>query len=154
MNSINLVGRLATEPNLSYTSQGIEIATVTIAVKRAFKTNDGVEADFIRIKAFKKTAELLANITKGREVGISGSWQTGKFENNQGQMIYTNECIVNQLTFIGSKADTQQGQPQQTNRPANNQANKQQYQQDTLQGTDPFASSGQPIDIDSNDLPF
>ena len=154
MNSVNLVGRLATEPNLSYTSQGTEIATVTIAVKRAFKTNDGVEADFIRLKAFKKTAELLANITKGREVGISGSWQTGKFENNQGQMIYTNECIVNQLTFIGSKSDTQQGQPQQTNRPANNQANKQQYQQDTLQGTDPFASSGQPIDIDSNDLPF
>ena len=59
-------------------------------------------------------------------------------------MVYTNECIVNQLTFIGSKADTQQGQPQQTNRPANNQASI----------TDPFASSGQPIDIDSSDLPF
>ena len=66
MNSVNLIGRLVSEPDLSYTSQGTAIATVTIAVKRAFKTNDGVEADFIRIKAFKKTAELLANITKGR----------------------------------------------------------------------------------------
>lgn len=139
MNSVNLLGRLTKEPDLSYTSNGMAVVSATIAVNRAFKTQDGVEADFIRIKAFKKTAELIANIKKGEQLGVSGSWQTGSFDNREGVRVYTNDCIVNQLTFVsgqgGNTGNSQQGMP-----------NK--------QHEDPFNKSSQPIDISDDDLPF
>lgn len=143
MNSVNLLGRLTKEPDLSYTSNGMAVVSATIAVNRAFKTQDGVEADFIRIKAFKKTAELIANIKKGEQLGVSGSWQTGSFDNREGVRVYTNDCIVNQLTFVSGQGGNA-GNSQQ------DQTSKQQWQ-----NRDPFdRPSSQPIDIDDQDLPF
>lgn len=141
MNSVSLMGRLVKEPDLSYTANGVAIVSATIAVNRSFKTQDGVEADFIRIKAFKKTAELIANIKKGEQLGVSGSWQTGSYDNQQGVRVYTNECIVNQLTFVSGQGGQSNNTQQQTN-------NEQQ------QNRDPFEKNGQPIEIDDQDLPF
>jgi len=142
MNSVNLIGRLTRDPEMTYSQSGMAITTATIAVNRAFKSQDGVEADFIRIKAFKKTAELIANIKKGDRLGVSGSWQTGSFDNAKGERVYTNDCIVNQLTFIETKGQSNSG-GQQQGKP-NNQYN-----------ADPFnKTSGQPINIEDDDLPF
>jgi single-strand DNA-binding protein len=34
---------------------------------------------------------------------VEGRWQTGSFTNKEGQKIYTNDCIVNQVEFAESK---------------------------------------------------
>ncbi|MDT1995188.1 single-stranded DNA-binding protein [Carnobacterium divergens] len=141
MNSVNLIGRLTSVADLTYSSNGIALASVTIAVKRAFKTGDGLEADFIRLKAFRKTAELLANVEKGKEIGISGSWQTGSYENAQGTKVYTNDCIVQQITFIGSKSTNNDEREHQQSYKANPNNYKQQ-------------NYGSEIDIKDDDLPF
>ncbi|MCO6018262.1 single-stranded DNA-binding protein [Carnobacterium divergens] len=141
MNSVNLIGRLTNVADLKYSSSGIALASVTIAVKRVFKTGDGVEADFIRLKAFRKTAELLANVEKGKEIGISGSWQTGSYENAQGMKVYTHDCNVQQITFIGSKSTNNDEKEHQQNY----QANPNNYKQQNY---------GSEIDIKDDDLPF
>ena len=160
MNSVNLIGRLTKDPDMSYSQAGMAITTATIAVNRAFKSQDGVEADFIRIKAFKKTAELIATIRKGERLGVSGSWQTGSFDNQKGERVYTNDCIVNQLTFVETKGQSNNngGQNQQQNNQnqsynQNNQNNQQSnYQQGGYQQQQ--QRYGQPIDIQDKDLPF
>jgi len=176
MNSVNLIGRLTKDPEMSYSQSGMAITTATIAVNRAFKSQDGVEADFIRIKAFKKTAELIATIRKGERLGVSGSWQTGSFDNQKGERVYTNDCIVNQLTFVETKGQgNNSGQQQQQNNQGYGQNTQQSgYQQNNYQkqqsnnqygnqntatnnyqrNDDPFNKSGQPINISDDDLPF
>ncbi|KRN84200.1 single-stranded DNA binding protein (Ssb) [Carnobacterium maltaromaticum] len=157
INRVVLVGRLTKDSDLKYTSSGTAVASFTLAVNRQFTNQSGErEADFINCVVWRKQAESLANFTrKGSLIGVEGRLQTRSYDNQQGQRVYVTEVVVDIFSLLESKAaNEERQQPQQTNRPANNQASKQQYQQNTLQGTDPFASSGQPIDIDSKDLPF
>lgn len=162
INRVVLVGRLTKDADLKYTSSGTAVASFTLAVNRQFTNQSGErEADFINCVVWRKQAESLANFTrKGSLIGVEGRLQTRSYDNQQGQRVYVTEVVVDSFSLLEPKAANEERQQpqqtQQTNRPANNQAraDKQQYQQDNLPGTDPFASSGQPIDIDSKDLPF
>ena len=59
MNSVQLLGRLARDPEVRYTDGGATIASFTLAVDRRFKQENGETADFISCKAFGKTAEFI-----------------------------------------------------------------------------------------------
>ena len=107
MNNVNLIGRLARDPELKYTNTGKAVASFTVAVNRGFGKDN--EADFINCVAWEKTAENMANYTsKGSQVGISGRLQVRSYDNNEGKKVYVTEVVANFVEFIGSKAD--QGQ--------------------------------------------
>lgn len=138
MNNWTGIGRTTKEIELKYSQSGTAIASFTLAVNRQFKNQNGErEADFIRCIAFGKTGETLAQyVKKGQQLGIEGRIQTGSYENQQGQRVYTTDVVVNQFTFISEqkqRADTYNNQVQQ---------------QPNLQ------NQGQQIDIDDQDLPF
>ena len=58
-------------------------------------------ADFINIVAWGKTAEVAANyLQKGKLVGIQGRLQSGKYEDKDGNTIYTTDVVVNNLEMI------------------------------------------------------
>lgn len=140
MNSINLIGNLTRDFDLKYSKSGTAYVTGGIAVQRKFKNQSGeYESDFINLKAFGKTAEMLANhFNKGSKIGISGSLQTGSYENQQGQRVYTSDVMVEQVTFVERKS--------------NGQGNHQQNQNKPQQSNDPFGGSS--IDVIDSDLPF
>ncbi len=147
MNNWSGVGRLTKDVDLRYYQSGTAVANFTLAINRPFKNQDGErEADFIRILAFGKTAETIAQyVKKGQQLGIEGRIQTGSYENKQGQMVYTTDIVVNQFTFISeSKGGQQQGQ--QNNVQWNQQQGQFQQQNNGMQG------QGAPID--DQDLPF
>ncbi|HPZ59123.1 MAG TPA: single-stranded DNA-binding protein, partial [Bacillota bacterium] len=77
MNCVVLIGRLTKDPELRYIPQSeTAVASFTLAVDRPMAREK--TADFIRIVAFGKTAELCERyLTKGRLVGIQGRIQTG-----------------------------------------------------------------------------
>ena len=140
MNSINLIGNLTRDFDLKYSKSGTAYVTGGIAVQRKFKNQSGeYESDFINLKAFGKTAEMLANhFNKGSKIGISGSLQTGSYENQQGQRVYTSDVMVEQVTFVERKS--------------NGQGNHQQNQNKPQASNDPFGGSS--IDISDDSLPF
>ncbi len=147
MNSINLIGNLTRDFDLKYSKSGTAYVTGGIAVQRKFKNQSGeYESDFINLKAFGKTAEILANhFAKGSKIGISGSLQTGSYENKEGQRVYTTDVVIEQFTFVERGGGNTGGQ---TQRATNNaQAN----QNIANQTSDPFG--GNSIDI-TDDLPF
>lgn len=139
MNNTSLLGRLTADVDLRYSQNGTAVGMFNLAVNRPFKnkqTNE-YDADFIRCKAFGKTAETLANyVKKGQQVAISGRIETGRYENQQGQTVYTTDVIVEGFTFVGGQGN--QGQ----------QNNVQQNQQNALQ------QAGQQLDVNPDDLPF
>ena len=148
MNSINLIGNLTKDFDLKYSQSGTVFANGSVAVQRRFKNQKGeYETDFINLKAFGKTAENLANyFSKGSKIGISGSLQTGSYENKEGQRVYTTDVVIEQFTFVESRGANTGGQTQRTNN--NTQVN----QNSANQTRDPF--SGSSIDITDDDLPF
>ena len=147
MNNWSGVGRLTKDVDLRYSQSGNAVGNFTLAVNRPFKNQNGErEADFIRILAFGKTAETIAQyVKKGQQLGIEGRIQTGSYENKQGQMVYTTDVVVNQFTFISESKGGQQN-TQQNNVQWNQQQGQFQQQNNGMQG------QGAPID--DQDLPF
>ena len=146
INNVVLVGRLAKEPELRYTASGQAVASCNIAVQRRFKNQNGdYESDFINIKAFSKTAELLAeHFRKGSKLGITGNIQTGSYENQQGQKVYTTDVVVENLTFVERKnSDSSVFNSNHSNYSQNNQS-----------PSKSSSFSGSSIDILDDDLPF
>ncbi|MBV4417174.1 single-stranded DNA-binding protein [Clostridium tyrobutyricum] len=98
MNNVNLIGRFTKDPELRFTpGQGKPVTTFTLAVDRRKKD----EADFIRVVAWGKTAESIANyMKKGRLIGITGSIRTGSYEGKDGTKRYTTDVVASQVQFL------------------------------------------------------
>lgn len=132
MNRAILIGRLTRDPELRYTPNGTATTTFTLAVDRPFTNNGQREADFITIVTWRQLAENCANyLRKGRLTAVEGRIQVRSYENNEGRKVFITEVVADNVRFLES--------------------NKQERQQE--QGT-PFQDEGNPIDINSDDLPF
>lgn len=120
MNSVILMGRFTRDPEVRVAQSGNSVATFTVAVDRAMskdkkeqaERNGQPTADFIRCMAFGNTADAIGRFfTKGRKILLEGHIQTGKYENQQGQTVFTTDVIVGRFYFVDSQ-QTQQTQPQ------------------------------------------
>lgn len=184
LNRAVLTGRLTRDVDLRYTQSGTAVGSFTLAVDRNFTNQQGErEADFINCVIWRKSAENLANfVHKGSLVGIDGRIQTRNYENQQGQRVYVTEVVVDNFALLEPRSarnnsNNQQGgnAPQQNNgnnnpfdntnsnnsnpnpnnnggNNANNNSNGNGGQQSN--SNDPFANSGDSIDISDDDLPF
>lgn len=113
MNKVILMGRMTRDAEIRY-SQGenaMAIARITLAVDRRVKRDPNSSeptADFISCVAFKKQAEFIEKYCKqGTKLVVEGRWQTGNYTNNDGQKVYTNECMIENLEFAESKASSE-----------------------------------------------
>ena len=114
MNSTNFYGRVSSD--IDYRVNGDKgVARFSIAVNRRTKEH---KADFFRIVAFGKTAELINNnFRKGSRIALEcTAVQPEKYTNQQGQTIYPNvEFWVTSLDFVDTKAESgQTSAPQAT----------------------------------------
>lgn len=110
MNSVILIGRLTSDPELRFLpGNGNAVARFSLAVDRGLSKDKKAEfqqqgkptADFIRIVVFGRQAENCANyLSKGKQVAIQGSIQTGSYTNQQGQKVYTTDVLANRVEFI------------------------------------------------------
>ncbi len=108
MNKVILMGRLTADPEIRYSQEGMYIASFTLAVDRRIKKDGQPTADFIRCTAFGKGGEFAEKyLVKGTKIALEGHWQTGSYKNQEGVMIYTNDCIVDKLEFAESKKSEQ-----------------------------------------------
>ena len=63
-------------------------------------------ADFIRCKAFGKTADFAEKyLDKGMKVAVEGRINTGSYTNKEGQKVYTTDVIVNAHHFCEGKGE-------------------------------------------------
>ncbi|EAC3508411.1 single-stranded DNA-binding protein [Listeria monocytogenes] len=159
MNRVVLVGRLTKDPDLRYTPAGVAVATFTLAVNRPFKNGQGEqEADFIQCVVWRKPAENVANfLKKGSLTGVDGRVQTRNYEGNDGKRVYVTEIVAESVQFLEPKQNAVEGSTPNNNQNeasySNNNKNGS-YRASSSQNSDSFASEGEPIDINPDDLPF
>lgn len=124
MNSVQLLGRLTSDPEPRNTQSGVATCRFTIAVDRGFKNKQTGEreADFINCIAWRQTAEFISRYwTKGKMIAVTGSLRTGSYQdkNHPDVKHYTTDVNVDEAFFCGDKSEnatpTQQAAPQYSN---------------------------------------
>ena len=85
LNRIVVIGRLTRDPELRSTSNGVAVATFTVAVDRNFSNNRGErETDFIPVVLWGRSAELVGNsCAKGHRLGVEGRIQVRTYEDKE-----------------------------------------------------------------------
>lgn len=103
INNVTLVGRLVRDPELRRTGNGTAVVNFTLAVNRPYAKEGDIEADFINILCWDKTAENVEKYCfKGSLVGITGEIQTRSYDNKEGNQVYVTEVVARSVQFIST----------------------------------------------------
>lgn len=119
MNKTIQTGRLTGDPEVRY-SQGEKataIARFSLAVDRKYKREGEPTADFFNYTAFGKQAEFVEKyLKKGSKIMVTGHLMNNNYEKD-GQKIYRDVIITEEIEFAESKKQDSQSQPQQQAQP-------------------------------------
>lgn len=122
MNNVVLIGRLTKDPEIRYIPQSeTAVANFTLAVERPLAKEK--TADFIRIVAFGKTAEVCERyLSKGKQVAIQGRIQTGSYKDKNDETRYTTDIVAERVHFLGGGEKKEKEKGQDANAPEGFQA--------------------------------
>ncbi len=118
LNKIILIGRLTRDPELRYTTNGIAVAKLNLAVDRPHMNREREkETDFIDVVVWQKLAETCANnLGKGRLVAVDGRLQIRSYDDNQGVRRKAAEVVAENIRFLDWPKDREnQGSSSSTN---------------------------------------
>lgn len=107
LNKVVIAGRLTSDPELKTTQSGVSVTSFTVAVNRRFQ-REGAEqqADFINCTAWRQTAEFITKyFAKGSSICVTGSIQTRKWQDQNGQTRYGTDVVVDEAMFVDSKGE-------------------------------------------------
>lgn len=108
MNTVQILGNLARDPELRFTKTGRAVATFTVAATNTYvdsTTNETKEQTaFINCVAWGKTGEAVGQCKKGERLLVNGRIQTRSYEDSNGQKKYVTEVVAD---FVGRKLDSE-----------------------------------------------
>lgn len=108
LNRVVLIGRLTRDPEVRYTTAGVPVATLGIAVHRVTKNESGdYDVDFFNVVAWRRTAEFAQNyLKKGRLISVDGRLQTRSWTDQQsGQKRTVVEIVADSLEGLDRRED-------------------------------------------------
>lgn len=99
INRVVIKGRLVRDPSAASTTDGVSIASFTIACGRIKKE----EVDYIDCKAFRHNADFLTKYAhKGDTVVIDGRLQKRSYKNKQDVTVYVTEVMAEYVDLISA----------------------------------------------------
>lgn len=113
MNKVQMIGRLAKDPELRFTPNGKAVTTMIIAVDKPFGDK---QSDFFKVQVWNKLAESSAQyLAKGRQVGISGRLEQKMrdVKDTNGYNVYDNWITAESVYFLGANPNSNQNDHQQ-----------------------------------------
>ena len=97
MNSVSLIGNLATDVDLRDVGEDKKVASFLLAVNRAGRD---AGADFIRISTWERQAERCAeHLSKGQRVGVDGRLRSRSWE-DEGKRRTAVEVVAYRIDFL------------------------------------------------------
>ena len=177
VNKVILIGNLGQDPDTRYTPNGNAVVNLNIATDESYKDRQTGQlvpkTEWHKIVMFGKIAEVAGQyLRKGSKVYIEGKLQTRKWQNKEGQDVYTTEVVVDingqmqMLDSRGAEGGASQGapagrpqqsapaaQPQNSSQPPQSggySQNQNQSQNQPAQGS----SMPEPVDDFDDDIPF
>ena len=104
LNQVVLVGRIVKTPELRVTENGKKTATVTLAVPRNYKNNEGeYDTDFLDCTMWTNVSEKTSEYCQtGDMVGVKGRIQTRVIQNEDGTKRKKTEIVAEKVTFLST----------------------------------------------------
>ena len=116
MNSINICGRMTKDPELRRTNSQKAVCSFSLAVKRPYSAE---ETDFIECVVWQQGAEYLTKYGhKGDLVAITGSLQSRKWTDKDGNNRTAWEVVADNVELVSSNRNDQQTPAAQPSYPA------------------------------------
>ena len=110
MNTVNLVGRCARDPELK-AAGGTSVLNIRLAFTTQRKDGDRWEdqPNYVDVVTFGRRAEALAGLlTKGDRIGITGRLSWREWETRDGGKRQSIDVMANDVQLLGSPRDRQQ----------------------------------------------
>ena len=146
MNKVILIGYLVYDVELRTNDKGTAVVRNKIAINNG-KDENGNErpTDFLLFYAFNKVAENLSKFCeKGSKIAIEGRLKNRSWDKQDGTKAYEIAVYANNVMLLsGKKSKDGKIRDEQSYRT-----------QEVSQESDPFASFGEEIVINDDDLPF
>lgn len=169
VNKVILIGNLGQDPDTRYTPNGNAVVNLNLATDESYKDRQTGQlvpkTEWHRIVMFGKIAEVAGQyLRKGSKVYIEGKLQTRKWQNKEGQDVYTTEVVVDingQMQMLDSRGGegggASQGAPAGRPQQAGNAAPAAGSQSGQGGGGYSQPSQGsmpEPVDDFDDDIPF
>ena len=144
LNKVIIMGRLTRDPDFKHTQSGVAICKFSVAVERQFKDSKTGErlTDFLDCTAFRGTAEFISRyFSKGNMILVEGNIQNNNYTDNNGVKHYSNNIMVENVSFCGGKSnggEQAQTEPAQPGLPENVQNAVEQFEAVVADGEVPF----------------
>jgi single-strand DNA-binding protein len=107
-NSVQLIGNLGKDPEMTTLEKGKKITRATIATNESYKSNNGdkvTETQWHNLVAWDAKAEFMEKyLKKGHEVIIKGRISNRSYEDKSGVTKYISEIIVSEIVKLGKDA--------------------------------------------------
>lgn len=109
MNTVQLIGRLTSDPIITELDHEYVVAKFNLAIdklmsaeKKEKRMEEGkAVADFPRIQVWGKQARLVETyLEKGKMVGVVGELQTDVYESTEGETRYSTVVNVQHIKFL------------------------------------------------------
>lgn len=166
VNKVILIGNLGQDPDTRYTPNGNAVVNLNLATDESYKDRQTGQlvpkTEWHRVVMFGKIAEVAGQyLRKGSKVYIEGKLQTRKWQNKEGQDVYTTEVVVDingqmqMLDTRGSDQGAPAGRPQSSgNGPAGGQQNNAPAQSGGYSNQPSQGGMPEPVDDFDDDIPF
>lgn len=155
MNRITVIGRIVRDTELRVVGDGRFVMNNTIAIPRAFKSENGQDTDFLNFVAWGKRAELIEEFcNKGDLIGLDGRIQSRTYQKDSEQKVYIVEMNVESVYFLQNRRKknvVKSSKPQPETAPAPAPASQPVNQNQVDQQNENSESNRQVSDTQGND---
>ena len=102
MNSVSLIGNLATDVDLKEVAADKKVATFLLAVDRPGRD---AGADFVSVSTWNRQAEICGEfLAKGRRVAVEGRLRSRSWEDAEGKRRSAIEVVANGIDFLDARS--------------------------------------------------
>ena len=85
---VKIIGNLGSDPEQRYTSEGVAMTSIRVAVNSRRRGADGESVertDWFRARAMGSKAEYVSRFTKGQRVLVVGRLEIGEWQTHEGE---------------------------------------------------------------------
>lgn len=106
LNQITIHGRLTADPESKQTQSGVSVCNFTVAVDRSISKSEDKITDFFTVVCWRGLADMVSkHFVKGKEILVTGSMQSRRWQDNDGNNRISWEIQANTIDFCGNKAN-------------------------------------------------
>jgi len=115
MEKLQIIGNLTRDPELRTTTTGLSVCSFTVAVNQKpsraqREAGQQPPAKFFRVSAWRELGENCSKyLAKGRKVYVEGTVSASAYTANDGKLSASLEMTADNVEFLSSRGDTQDG---------------------------------------------